>query len=139
MENSSANPTIIGTPIAFIPSAILSLPAILPDVIASHPYLARINPAPTNANVRSNLNTSWNRAIISHNPSLTPGSTAMAGATVAITATTAKPPFVFGKIKETKNAEKQYLYKNKNRQFNRWFIFGIYLCDNYTKFMPINQ
>ena len=60
IANSNENPTIIGTPIAFNPSAILSFPPILLVEIASHPYLANIKPAPTNAIVRNVLNTLCN-------------------------------------------------------------------------------
>lgn len=105
IENNNANPIIIGTPIDFNPSVTLSLPAILPDVIASQPYFANINPAPTNANVRSNLKTSWNRAIMSHNPLF------IAGAANAGTTNTAEthakiavynPTFFFGTNKKDK-------------------------------------
>ena len=99
IENNNATPIIIGTPIAFNPSATLSLPPILPLVMASHPYLANINPAPTNANVRNNLKTSWNRAINWHKPAFDAGA-AIAGAAINTIANAinaeSKPPFRFG-------------------------------------------
>ena len=76
IANNNISPTNIGTPVFCTPLTRSASPFSFPVLIASHAYFANINPAPTNASVRINLNMPCISAISSHIPPISPAANA---------------------------------------------------------------